>query len=157
MSSYMDVPSDIRRLVDAMCDKYVGEGPSNEEVALAIWAERQKHLRSTPDLAKLAETQGESPPPASIITDAMREWFDAFDENMLVADGFDAAILGVAERCGQLPLVVYDAEKCIKILVERDHMSYEDAEEFFNFNTAGAWVGEYTPLFLWRYEPEKTG
>jgi hypothetical protein len=29
-------------------------------------------------------------------------------------------------------------------------MDEEEAEEFFSFNTLGAWVGENTPLFLWR-------
>jgi hypothetical protein len=35
--------------------------------------------------------------------------------------------------------------------MERDGMTYEGAAEFFQFNTLGAWVGEHTPLFLWRY------
>lgn len=30
---------------------------------------------------------------------------------MLVSDGFDAAVLGVACRCGDLPTVIYDLEK----------------------------------------------
>jgi hypothetical protein len=34
-----------------------------------------------------------------------------------MADGFDEAIIGIAERCAQSPLVVYDAERCIDILV----------------------------------------
>ena len=34
-----------------------------------------------------------------------------------MADGFDESIIGIAERCAQSPLVVYDAERCIDILV----------------------------------------
>ena len=34
-----------------------------------------------------------------------------------MADGFDEAIIGIAERCAQSPLGVYDAERCIEILV----------------------------------------
>jgi hypothetical protein len=34
-----------------------------------------------------------------------------------VADGFDEAIIGIAERCGRPNHVVYDAERCIDILV----------------------------------------
>jgi hypothetical protein len=82
----------------------------------------------------------------------LREWIAAHNEEALLADGFEAAIIGVAERCSQPDLVVYDAEKCIDILMERDGMSYDEAAEFFHFNTLGAWVGEHTPLFLWRYE-----
>jgi hypothetical protein len=70
------------------------------------------------------------------------------DDELLFADGFDDAILGIAERCGQPPIVVYDAAKCIAILMERDKMNEADAEEFFAFNTVGAWVGERTPAFL---------
>jgi hypothetical protein len=32
--------------------------------------------------------------------------------------------------------------------MERDGMSREDAEEYFDFNVAGAWVGEGMPVFL---------
>jgi hypothetical protein len=71
-----------------------------------------------------------------------------------MADGFEDAILGVAERCSKLPLVVYDARKCVEILVERDGMEPEEALEFFHFNTLGAWMGQHTPLFLWRLEDE---
>lgn len=78
------------------------------------------------------------------------EWVMGYNEDALMADGFEEAIIGVAERCSQPALVVYDAERCIEILVERDNMSLNDAKEFFEFNTLGAWVGENTPLFLWR-------
>ena len=80
----------------------------------------------------------------------LREWITKYNEEALFADGFDEAILGVAERCSQPFLVVYDAQKCIEILMERDGMSEEDAAEFFSFNVTGAWMGEHTPLFLWR-------
>ena len=33
-----------------------------------------------------------------------------------MADGFDEAIMGIAERCARSPVVVYDAERCIDIL-----------------------------------------
>jgi hypothetical protein len=29
-------------------------------------------------------------------------------------------------------------------------MSYEEAEEYFEFNVSGAWMGPNTPLFLYR-------
>jgi len=32
--------------------------------------------------------------------------------------------------------------------MSRDGMSWEDAVEFFDFNTVGAWVGEQTPLIM---------
>ena len=65
----------------------------------------------------------------------------------LVADGFDEAIIGVGRQFNT-DIVVYDEEKCIKILMERDGMTDEEAEEFFEFNVVGAYVGEHTPIFV---------
>lgn len=68
------------------------------------------------------------------------------DEEALFADGFDDAIVGVVERFGMPPVVLYNRERCISILME-DGLDREDAEEHFSFNVIGAWVGEYTPAF----------
>jgi hypothetical protein len=81
---------------------------------------------------------------------ALLEWIGEVNPEALLADGFEDAILGLAERCSQPHLVVYDAAKCLDILVERDGLSREEAEEYFSFNVTGAWMGEHTPLFLWR-------
>ena len=67
---------------------------------------------------------------------------------MLLADGFEGAFIGVSTRCGQPTLAVYDANKCLQILIDRDDMNHEEALEYFNFNVIGAWVGDETPLFL---------
>jgi hypothetical protein len=68
---------------------------------------------------------------------------------LLKADGFDEAIIGVVERIG-VQAICYDKNKVIKILMERDNMPYEEAIEYFEFNVAGAWVGESTPFYLER-------
>jgi hypothetical protein len=59
---------------------------------------------------------------------------------------YDEAIIGVAHRYGMDPVVAYDRTMVIDILA-RD-MSREDAEEFFEFNTIGAWMGDSTPVFI---------
>ena len=68
---------------------------------------------------------------------------------MLRADGFDEAILGVACRCGQPDLVAYSVSKCVELLM-KDGATYEEALEYFEFNMAGAWSGDETPI--WVYE-----
>lgn len=69
--------------------------------------------------------------------------------DVLLADGFEAAFLGLADRFGwSSPVAVYDRTACIRILVERDGMTHEQAVECFEFNTLGSWVGEQTPIFL---------
>lgn len=74
------------------------------------------------------------------------------NEGMLLADGFEAAFLGVIRPigAGHKAIAVYDSAKCIQILMERDGMDEEEAEEFFEFNTAGAYVGDQTPVYLER-------
>lgn len=79
----------------------------------------------------------------------MRRLVDDYADNlgdgeMLVADGFDAAIIGVTEACE--PTVVYDWDKCVEIL--RKDMSEEDAIEHMSFNVTGAYVGPRTPIFI---------
>jgi hypothetical protein len=64
------------------------------------------------------------------------------------ADGFDEALVGIARRFGADPLPVYSREKCINVLMKRDKMNEEDANEFFEFNVIGSWVGEGTPIFM---------
>lgn len=69
------------------------------------------------------------------------------DENALFADGFEDALVGYVSH-PSVVLAAYDREKCIKILMERDRMSMEEAEDCFSFNTENAWVGIHTPVFL---------
>ena len=59
---------------------------------------------------------------------------------------FDEAIVGIAERFGMEPVVCYDRTRVIDILARE--MAREEAEEFFEFNTIGAWVGDATPVFI---------
>lgn len=66
---------------------------------------------------------------------------------MLVMDGYDDCIVGIVERFGQPPIVCYDRDKVIKAHM-KEGMDYEEAEEFFEFNQIGAWLGESTPCFI---------
>lgn len=71
------------------------------------------------------------------------------DLSVLLADGFDDAFVGLGMRFGWIePVAVYDYEKCLRILESRDGMDREGAEEFFQFNVLGAWVGDQTPIFV---------
>lgn len=70
------------------------------------------------------------------------------DLELLFLEGFDAAIIGVGRRCGQPDIVAYDVDKIIAILMKDHGMSEEDANEFYEFNIAGAWVGDDTPVFI---------
>lgn len=61
---------------------------------------------------------------------------------------FDRAIVGLADRAGGMCVVAYDRDACIQALMQDNDWDYETALEYFEFNTLGAWVGEYTPIFV---------
>lgn len=73
--------------------------------------------------------------------------FDPDEHELLVMDGYTDCIVGVVERYGQKPIVCYDREKVICRL-QSEGMDRDDAEEFFQFNQIGAWMGDATPCFL---------
>ena len=90
----------------------------------------------------------------------IRDWIADYNEEALLADGFDSAILGMCERFGNNIVVAYDREKCIEILMEDFKNGLQDGEdlyiaalEYFEYNVMGAYVGENTPVFLTLYSP----
>ena len=80
--------------------------------------------------------------------DYIQEWIADYNEEALLANGFEDALLGICERFGHGPVVAYDYQKCIDTLIHRDGMTHEEAEEYFEFNVLGAWMGEGTPVFI---------
>jgi len=76
------------------------------------------------------------------------ECMETVNPDALSADGFEGCELGIAYRATNIPVIAYDRTKCIDRLVERDGMSRDEADEFFEFNVVGAWVGDNTPIFV---------
>ena len=72
------------------------------------------------------------------------------NDKALLADGFDEAIDGMCIQFGQLPIVAYDYNKCIDILIKRDGMSESEAIEYFDFNVVGSYMGPNSPVFIRR-------
>ena len=62
---------------------------------------------------------------------------------------FDPAIVGLVYGYGQEMAVLYDEARILRSLASAG-MSYEEAQEYFDFNTAGAYLGAATPRFLTR-------
>ena len=69
---------------------------------------------------------------------------------MILPNKFGKAFMGYVECFGGNLLAVYCKETILGILQKKDEMSYEDAIEHFNYNIAGSWVGNGTPLYLER-------
>ena len=91
--------------------------------------------------------------------------YGEYASDVLLADGFEDAFMGIAEIHSLPPRACYDREKCIKILFDQfvesakqendrtpsdDRINdiWDEAVEYFDFNVSGAYVGESTPTFV---------
>jgi hypothetical protein len=77
-------------------------------------------------------------------------------ESTLTMDGYDDCAVGVLERYGMEPIVIYDKERVIEKLMDEGCDSYEGALEFYEFNQLGGWHGDGTPGFLVKLPTEST-
>ena len=86
----------------------------------------------------------------------MREAFEEFrdrlaaiNEEAILFEGYEDALIGVCEQFGRPPVACYDYTLCIKILTQRDGMSEEEAVEFFDFNSLGCCADQTNnPVFV---------
>ena len=65
------------------------------------------------------------------------------DEELLIADGFEEAVIGIEENTMR---IIYSVSKCLEI-IEANGMPEEEALEHFYFNVHGSYVGDKTPIF----------
>lgn len=66
---------------------------------------------------------------------------------LAIFDGLDDAIIGVG-TVNQEQAVVYDETLVIEILKEDMKLDEHEANEWFQFNISGAYVGPSTPIFM---------
>ena len=74
----------------------------------------------------------------------LKETIGEYNPEALFADGHDHAIMGYSSD-GR---VVYSADQIIGGLMNAG-MTNEEAVEYFHFNIAGAYVGEFTPIYMY--------
>ena len=94
-------------------------------------------------LAKIKRSQG--------IKHIIDQVIDSLDQETIVFPDLEQALVGVVSRFGQDDIACYDYHQVIEIYMQQG-MSYEEAVEYFDFNTIGSWLGETTPCFI-RKEP----
>ena len=80
------------------------------------------------------------------LTEKVLSCMEDLNPEALWPTGMKEAIIGFVERCSCDPIIVLDRKKCIEILM-RDGGTEEEAIEYFEFNTLGAWMGKGTPCF----------
>jgi hypothetical protein len=66
------------------------------------------------------------------------------NEDALLADGFDAALVGITSK----GCAVYSIDAIIAILMERDGLDEEEANEFFGFNIECVYLGDFMPVYV---------
>ena len=75
----------------------------------------------------------------------MDEYVDEF-LRLEPREDYDPCIVGVGRRFNDTVLVY--SIKAILAMHVRQGMTYEEADEYFEYNTIGGWYGEQTPMFL---------
>jgi uncharacterized beta-barrel protein YwiB (DUF1934 family) len=65
------------------------------------------------------------------------------DDELIIADGFDDAVIGIDQKSMRL---IYSVRKCVEILSE-DIEDEDDAEEYFEYNVRGSYIGKKTPIW----------
>jgi len=69
-------------------------------------------------------------------------------EEVLKADGFDNCVIGLCESANGQTVIAYDKQKMIKTMVDRDGITYEEAEEYYDYNILGSYMGSSTPVYI---------
>ena len=75
----------------------------------------------------------------------LKEKIEETNPDAMLADGLDDALAGYDSR-GR---AIYLIEEILGILITRDGMTEEEAQEFFDFNIECAHVGQFTPIYMW--------
>jgi hypothetical protein len=104
--------------------KNMSELRNTSDVIEEIRASRKKRLR------ELMDTISEFNPEAILLEPRSR---------------YDYAIHGYSTN-GR---AIYSIIEILGILINEDGMTEEEAQEFFDFNIEGAYMGEYTPIYMY--------
>ena len=70
-----------------------------------------------------------------------------YGDDLLFADGYDSAIIGIAGGFDS-GRVVYSIPKMIDSCMKGAGMDYHESLEWLEYNTFGAYVGDNTPIYF---------
>jgi len=79
------------------------------------------------------------------------EQMQDMNPDALKMDGYDDCIAGIVLGY-KGSCLLYDMGKVIDKMMA-DGMTEDEAYEYFDYNVLGAWMGEFTPLFLAEINP----
>lgn len=73
---------------------------------------------------------------------------DSYAEGAILLDGLESAVIGIVEEFGNGRRVLYSKQKILEILRERDGMTCDEAEEFYDYNILGLHASPQNAVFL---------
>lgn len=79
------------------------------------------------------------------VIEEIRDRFPDLEEECVVMYGHDDAVVGID---AYKMVLIYSVAKFVETFVERDGMTPDEAMEYFDYNYAGAYMGEHTPIWL---------
>ena len=74
------------------------------------------------------------------------ETFEQINPDAVYPSDMRDAIIGYVEEAGSQPKLLLDRNKCIQTLIDGG-CDPEEAEEYFEFNTLGSYLGDVQPVF----------
>ncbi len=77
----------------------------------------------------------------------IKELLAESNEDAVLFDGLEDALVGIGHRFGAGAVAVYDKDKIIDLFVKRDGMKPDEAHEHFEFNVIGTGI-EHSPIFV---------
>jgi len=75
---------------------------------------------------------------------SMRESIAEYNEDAILWDGMDDALIGITTN-GQ---AVYETSKIHEVLMRDSGMTLDDAIDYAEYNIFGAHVGDFTPIHV---------
>ena len=111
------------------------------------WMERRSLTQEEIDYFEDKTVSPRLTPDKSFSSDFVEEMSCTFPDMVRLEpkDKFDKAIIGVVERIN-LHVLCYDVAYILNILQE--DMSEDEAQEYFDYNIMGSWMGEHTPVYM---------
>ena len=79
--------------------------------------------------------------------DIREELCERHGDDLLFADGYDDAIVGVCVGFDS-GRVAYSIPKMIDICAQELAIDHDEAAEWLEYNTFGAYVGKHTPIYV---------
>lgn len=98
-----------------------------------------------PDLRLVSESSAVS---GSDRKEATERALEDLNPEAIWYDGLEDAIVGIGCQYSKDPVVVYEEERIIFILMSEQEMEFEEAWEYYSFNIQGMWVGDNTPIIM---------